>query len=229
MGGRNRQRAEATAGAARRSRHRTGREALTAARHIQSPELTGRERAISWTPIWDKDRNRTGLEHLLLRDGSADSVVLAFDEHGRPFRLAYQLSWDEAWRLRDARLVVTTEGSSRSLHLGTDGNGHWRHGDARTLPELDGCIDVDVWPTPFTNTFPIRRQPLAVGERREFVVAWVSAPELTFRRTRQGYTRLADRLYQFESLDGSGFRAQLPVDEDGVVLDYEGVFRRIAT
>jgi uncharacterized protein len=184
-------------------------------------------RAISWTPIWDKNREGTGLEHLLLREGSADSVVLAFDEHGRPFRLVYQLAWDESWRLRDAQLAVTTERAMRSLRLETDGKGHWRNGEARALPELDGCIDIDIWPTPFTNTFPIRRQPMAVGERREFVMAWVSAPELTVRPMRQRYTRLADRRYLYENLDGSGFRAEVPVDEDDVVLDYQGVFRRI--
>jgi uncharacterized protein len=184
-------------------------------------------RAISWAPIWDKTREGTGLEHLLLREGSADSVVLALDEHGRPFRLAYQLAWDESWRLRDARLVVTTERETRSLRLETDGKGHWRDGEARALPEVQGCIDIDIWPTPFTNTFPIRRRPMAIGERREFVMAWVSAPELIVRPVRQGYTRLADRLYLYENLDGSGFRAELPVDEDDVVLDYQGVFRRI--
>ncbi len=152
-------------------------------------------RAISWTRIWDKNREGTGLEHLLLREGSADSVVLAFDEAGRPFRLAYQLAWDEAWRLRDARLVVTTERETRSLRLETDGKGHWRDGEARALPELQGCLDIDIWPTPFTNTFPIRRRPMAIGERLEFVMAWVSAPELIVRPVRQGYTRLADRLY----------------------------------
>ena len=189
--------------------------------------VDSRCRAISWTPIWDESREGIGLEHLLLREGSADSVVLAFDEHGRPFRLAYQLTWDQSWRLRDARLAVTTEPAMRSLRLETDGKGHWRDGEARALPALDGCIDIDIWPTPFTNTFPIRRQPMAVGERREFIMAWVSAPELSVRPLRQAYTRLSDRLYLFENLDGSGFRAELPVDEDDVVLDYQGVFRRI--
>ena len=33
--------------------------------------------------------------------------------------------------------------------------------------------------------------------------------------------------YLFENLDGSGFRAELAVDEDGVILDYEGMFRRV--
>jgi hypothetical protein len=184
-------------------------------------------RAISWTPIWDKHHEGAGLEHLVLRGGAADSVILAFDEHGEPFRLAYQLGWDEAWRLRDAQLVVTTKRAVRSLRVGSDGKGHWRDGDARALPELDGCLDIDIWPTPFTNTFPIRRHPLAVGERRELVVAWVAAPELRVRPVRQRYTRLAERRYLFENLDGDGFHAELAVDEDDVVLDYEGLFRRV--
>jgi hypothetical protein len=185
-------------------------------------------RAIAWTPIWDERRPGTGLEHLLLGEGSADSVVLALDEHGRPFRLIYALAWDEGWGVRDARLTVTTEPGERSLHLETDGGGRWRDGDGRARPDLDGCLDIDIWPTPFTNTFPIRRQPLAVGERREFVMAWVSAPALTVRPMRQGYTRLADRRYLYENLEGSDFRAELDVDADGVVLDYAGVFRRVA-
>lgn len=180
-----------------------------------------------WMPIWDKDRTGMGLELLLLSEGAGDSVVLALDERGRPFRLTYQLTWDKAWRLRDARLAVATEHATRSLHLLTDGDGHWSDDEGHALTDLDSCLDIDIWPTPFTNTFPIRRLPLAVGERRELVVAWVSAPELTVEQARQRYTRIADRLYLFESLDGSGFRAELPVDEGGVVLDYESVFRRI--
>jgi len=97
-------------------------------------------------------------------------------------------------------------------------------GQAR--PDLNGCLDIDIWPTPFTNTFPIRRASMAVGERREFVMAWISAPQLTLTPMRQGYTRLADRRYLFENLE-SGFRALLDVDADGIVLDYEGIFRRI--
>jgi hypothetical protein len=189
--------------------------------------MTARYRAICWTPTWNKDREGVGLEHLLLTEGAADSVVLAFDEAGRPFRLTYRLTWDESWRLRDARLAVTMEGSTRSLNLETDGQGHWRR-DGHDTPELAACLDIDIWPTPFTNSFAIRRAPMAVGERRQFVMAWVAAPELTVHPVRQAYTRLAHQRYLFENLDGSGFHAELPVDEDGIVLDYPGHFRRVS-
>lgn len=186
-----------------------------------------RRRTICWAPTWNKEREGAGLEQLLLGPREADSVVLAFDEEHGPFRLAYRLTWDERWQLRTAELVLTTEQARRSLALETDGRGRWRSTDGRDLDELEGCIDLDIWPTPFTNSFPIRRQPMSVGGRREFRVAWVHALELTVQPQTQAYTRLAERLYLFENLDGSGFRAELPVDEDGIVLNYPGLFRRV--
>ena len=184
-------------------------------------------RTICWTPTWNKNREGIGLEHLLLSEHVADSVILAFDaEHG-PFRLTYRLSWGESWQLRDAELVLATDRVTRSLSLQTDGKGHWRHRDGPARDDLDGCLDVDIWPTPFTNSFPIRREPMRVGERRQFRMAWIFAPDLTVRVQPQAYTRLADRLYLFENLDGSGFKAELPVDEDGIVLDYPDLFRRV--
>lgn len=184
-------------------------------------------RTICWTPLWNKNREGAGLEHLLLKERAADSVVLAFDEERGPFRLTYRLTWDESWQLRNAELVLATERSTRSLTLRTDGQGHWRDADDRALAALDGCMDVDIWPTPFTNSFPIRREPMAIGERRQFLMAWIFAPDLTVHPQPQAYTRLADRLYLFENLDGSDFRAELAVDEDGIVLDYPDLFRRV--
>lgn len=185
-------------------------------------------RTICWTPLWNPDRVGVGLEHLLLGDGEVDSVILAFDEKQGPFRFSYRLTWDASWRLRDADLLVVTERYTRSLSLQTDGQGRWRSAGGETIAELEGCLDIDIWPTPFTNTFPMRRERMAIGERREFRVAWVFAPILSVQPQPQAYTRLGNRLYLFESLDGSGFRAELPVDEDSIVLDYPELFRRVA-
>lgn len=125
-------------------------------------------------------------------------------------------------------LTLTVAGVARALHLGTDGDGSWHREDGERLDELHGCLDVDIWPTPFTNTFPLRRERLAVGVRRELTVAWIDGTALTVTARRQAYTRLAERLYRFEALDAGGFTVDLPVDEDGVVLDYPGLFRRVA-
>lgn len=185
-------------------------------------------RTICWIPVWNEAREGLGLEHLLLGQRAADSVVLAFDEQQGAFRLGYRLEWNESWQLEAAEFSVETGRASRSLALRTDGRGNWRDGNGLAVAELHGCIDIDIWPTPFTNSFPIRRDPMAVGERREFRMAWVFAPDLSVSPQAQAYTRLADRLYHFESLDGSGFSVELTVDEDDIVLDYPGLFKRVA-
>jgi hypothetical protein len=185
------------------------------------------QRILCWTPIWNKDHAGIGLEHLLLAAHNADSVLLAIDDEQGPFRLAYRLTWDDRWRLREADLEATTRDGHRTLNLRSDGNGRWHDRAGRPLEALDGCIDIDIWPTPFTNSFPIRREPMAIGQRRIFRMAWVLAPALTVQAQPQAYTRLGERLYLFENLDGSGFRTELPVDDEGLVIDYPDLFRRV--
>nr|WP_267873671.1 putative glycolipid-binding domain-containing protein [Massilia sp. Se16.2.3] len=90
---------------------------------------------------------------------------------------------------------------------------------------LDGCIDIDLTASCFTNTLPIRRLGAALTERQPIDVAWVWIPELRVEKARQAYTRLDDARVRFESV-GTGFQADLTVDGDGFVLDYPGLFRR---
>ena len=44
--------------------------------------MNTQRRAICWTPLWNENRAGVGLEHLLLADRAADSVVLAFAAGG---------------------------------------------------------------------------------------------------------------------------------------------------
>jgi uncharacterized protein len=85
-------------------------------------------------------------------------------------------------------------------------------------------VDVDINRSPLTNTLPIRR--LGVSAPREIDVAYVSVPELTVRPVRRRYTLLPgdQPVYRYES---GSFSADLPVDGDGLVLDYPGLWRRI--
>lgn len=192
------------------------------------PEPRADVRTIRWQPDAGRGDESVGLEHLRLRPGAADGLVLACDEEQGPFRLQYDLTWDAAWQLREAVLTVAGHAGNRALALQVDAQGTWHRGDGTRIAALEGCLDIDIWPTPFTNTFPIRRARIAVGQRREFRVAWVCAPQLTVTALRQAYTRLSSHRYRLDSLDGSGFRAELDVDDDGIVIDYPGLFRRIA-
>ena len=183
--------------------------------------------SVCWVPLWNERRAGVGLEHLLLGAHEADSVVLGIDRDAGAFRLAYRLTWDSHWRLRSAELRMATAAGTGALSLRSDGCGSWTLADATPRPDLAGCIDIDVWPTPFTNTFPLRRAALRIGERRTFRMAWVSAFDMAVQARPQAYTRLEGNLYRFEELEASGFQADLGVDEDGLVVDYPGLFRRV--
>lgn len=153
------------------------------------------------------------------------SVVVG-DDDGDRFGLHYHLLLRPGWSFHNLTLDTARPGFPQ-LSLGRR-NGTWTNvTTGAALPELDGCTDIDISATPLTNSLPIHRLALGAGESAEILVAHLAAPDFVPRKARQRYTRLADRTYRFESLDGSGFTADLEVDEDGLVLDYPGLFRRV--
>lgn len=187
------------------------------------------QRDVMWL-FWSGE----GLEHLkLVCSGAsilADGVVVGVEE-GMPFRMRYELRCDAQWRLREVK-VSTLGWGVREISLFADGEGLWTTAGGEPVPALDGCIDVDISATPFTNTLPIQRLGLRPGESVDLKVVYLAVPEMRLEAARQRYTCLKrddqGGLYRYESLDGelAGFNAELPVDTDGLVLDYPGLFRR---
>lgn len=178
---------------------------------------------VVWAPL-----DAPGLEHLRLvgEDGplQAHSTVLGLKD-GRPFTLTYLVRWDLRWHARSLRCDCRTGDRLLTLDLEADGEGRWRKA-GRPLSPLQGCLDVDIAVTPFTNTLPIRRLALPAGDAAEISVVYVDVPALTVEPMRQRYTRLADDVYRYESVV-SGFRADLRVDPDGLVIEYPHSWRRI--
>jgi uncharacterized protein len=168
------------------------------------------------------------LEHASVRSepGSIllDGLIVAHVD-GRPVRLGYRIRCDPEWRISAVTVEVLPDGPR--VEIGTDGNGHWHDRAGGALPLLDGATDVDISLTPLTNTLPIRRLRLAEGESRSIRVAYVDAPSLELTAAEQRYTCIARDLHGGRYLYESGsFRAELSVDADGLVLDYEGLWRR---
>ncbi len=175
-----------------------------------------------------------GLEHLRLgldADGvRADSLILAVDDDGRPFRARYTVECDAGWTVRRARVEVL-ETPARTLEVQSDGRGRWTEAAAGATLPLEGCVDVDVYPSPFTNTLPLRRlADWAVGRPVAIAVAWVTLPELTIQPARQEYTLLArgaeGARWRFRALD-SDFTVELETDRHQLVRDYPGLARRV--
>jgi len=165
-----------------------------------------------------------GLEHLVLATSPggvvADSVVIG--EEGAA--ASYRIACDPGWRVASARFRRV--GAPRPLLLERGPGGRWRQ-DGAERPDLDCAIDIDFAATPFTNTLPIRRLALGIGEAAEIAVAYVDFPSLAVTRRAQRYARLEEGRYGFEHA-ATGFRATIAVDADGLVTDYPGLFARVA-
>lgn len=195
--------------------------------------MTVSVREYMWKP-WDQPGN----EHLRLRmddgdggDGSiqADSqiVMIADDADDRVLRVSYRIELDASWRVRSTRIASEqSDGSAIGLVLQADGRGNWTDGGGMPLHELDGCVDVDIQATPFTNTLPIRRLALKPHQQETFRVAYVRVPSLDVSAEEQCYTGLADGRVRYESVE-TGFTRDLDVDRDGSVVTYHGLFRRV--
>ena len=185
------------------------------------------ERNIMWTP-WSEP----GLEHLhlLQQDGNilADSIIVGVSNR-LPFRLHYEITCDSNWKVKELGLTLLS-GNRESIKTQTDGQGHWSTYTGDPVSSLEGCIDVDISATPFTNTLPIRRLALSPGQSAELLVAYASIPEMELKPERQRYTCLEwntdGGLYKYEGME-SGFSAELPIERDGLVIDYPGLFKRV--
>jgi hypothetical protein len=171
-----------------------------------------------------------GIEHLVLREHAdafvADGALLAQLE-GRPLRLGYRVECDRQWKVR--RVEIELPSDSRSIALFSDGIGHWRSARGESLPELEGCVDVDIALTPFTNTLPVARGLLDPGDSRDFRVVYLAPPDFRPRAVAQRYTCLERGIdgsrYCYES---RSFSAELRFDDNALVLDYPGIWERMA-
>jgi uncharacterized protein len=147
----------------------------------------------------------------------AGTVVATLD--GAPLLARYSVSCRTSWETAEVEVSIESEGAARSLRLNAQDE-RWRS-DREPLPVLEGATDVDLGVTPSTNTLPIRRLGLEVGQEAELAVAWVRFPDLALTRSNQRYTRLGERTYRYTS---GSFSRDIEVDDLGVVTSYPGLF-----
>jgi hypothetical protein len=192
---------------------------------LDGPHTT---RTVVWQPI-----GRQWLDHCLLRGTrsgwSLEGTIVGLLEDG-PLRIAYRISTDRFWQMGMIGITLWHGVEQHSLRINRGPDGVWTDllagqplGD-----ELATCEEIDLAFTPATNTIPIRRLDLEIGESREMAVTYVTFPELTVKPMRQRYTRLAAQRYRYESGPTlSEFSAEIDVDADGLVTAYPNAWQRL--
>jgi uncharacterized protein len=163
-----------------------------------------------------------------------------------PYRLDYRLdATGEGFATRSLHVEATGAGWERRLRLERDPSGEWAvevggEGEA-SLPApggdaaaVDGALDCDLGLSPLTNAMPVHRHALHRQEGQvDFLVAWVSVPDLGVHASSQRYTHLhrdgEGGVVRFESLeDGEvSFRSDLIFGADGLVRLYPKLARRL--
>jgi uncharacterized protein len=145
--------------------------------------------------------------------------------NNEPFNIEYWIEVDMQWQVK--RFIITDQlCANTKMEMHTDRNGKWYTADNTEITELEGCYDIDISLTPFTNTLPIRRLDLKKGEHIPIDVLYVKLPEFSFSKVRQYYTLLDKDRYLYEGVFRD-FRAELAVDENKMVIDYPGLAKRL--
>lgn len=187
-----------------------------------------------------------GIEHFQLWETAAGprlAGMVILVEDGAPFRLRYAVACAPDWTSRGVHVALTHGAGTRHVKLTADDRQRWwrsieevpRPGDGALreppppaeVPEVAGCLDLDLAFTPATNILPLRRLGLAIGESCNLTAAWLRFPGLSVQPLPQRYTRLGDGLVRYESRGGA-FTADLEVDDLGLVVRYPTLWERVA-
>ncbi|GJN80727.1 hypothetical protein PLIIFM63780_004257 [Purpureocillium lilacinum] len=183
-------------------------------------KANGMNRIVRWAPL-----HAFGAEHFHIQttaEGFLAQGTVVGSRGNNPYGIFYRINISADWLVRGFEVRET--GSSHVLKLTHDGHGHWSS-PGGPVPSLDGCIDIDIAATPFTNTLPIRRLRLQEGATQAISVAYIPVPSLQPLPIDQQYTCLEAKLYRYENLT-NGYSAELVVDDDGLVVDYPNAFKR---
>ncbi|WP_129715411.1 putative glycolipid-binding domain-containing protein [Pedobacter sp. SYP-B3415] len=138
----------------------------------------------------------------------------------------YRILTNSEWQTRSAEIELYHRRRKRSFSVQKEDDGQWQC-DAMHAPQFAGCTEVDIAITPFTNTLPIRRLGLSIGQDAEIRVIYFDLLSNEIRPVSQRYTRLSENTYRYENIPND-FEAVIEVDDQGLVVDYPGLFVRTA-
>jgi hypothetical protein len=194
--------------------------------------------------VWESETT-AGIElsDVRLYHGQLQATGVAIGTDPEPYRLTYELETAEGFVTSALRVRSEGRGWLRTLELLRSIDGAWTCATTADgepdLPAAGGsadafseALDCDLGRSPLTNSMPVLRHGLLDGGGPiDFVMAWVSVPDLGVHRSEQRYTFLrrdGERsTVRYESRNRS-FVAEITFDADGLVVLYPGLARRVS-
>jgi uncharacterized protein len=149
-------------------------------------------------------------------------------EDGQSWAVHYTVLVDPAWATRSARVTGWSASGERTLEIERTGEAGWLV-NSEPVPELTGCRDVDLESSVVTNTVPVHRLDLRIGQAAQAPAVFVRA-DLSVERLEQTYARAPDegetQVYEYEA-PRFDYRGRLGYDRAGVLLRYPGIAERV--
>lgn len=133
-------------------------------------------------------------------------------------KLDYKIECDANWETLSAKISGFIGEEKIEIEIAAQLNGIWTM-NGEEISAVRNCTDVDLNFSPVTNTLPIRRLNLQVGEKREVRAAWLRFPSFKLELLEQIYERIGENKYAYESAGGS-FRVEIETDEFGLATRY---------
>lgn len=140
------------------------------------------------------------------------------------YRVEYEVVMNQFWQTTFFEVKSRHSNIMQHFRFEGDGKGTWRC-DGKIASQFEGCIDIDIPLTPFTNTLPIKRLKMGKGSANEIKVIYVDLLEQQIIPVRQKYVSLSESVYHYENIPND-FEADIIVDEYGLVVDYPLLFER---
>jgi hypothetical protein len=146
--------------------------------------------------------------------------------HGTIYNVTYRIKTNTNWETVSLEINSRHSNLIQTIHFEGDGKGNWTS-NGKKAEQFNGCIDVDIPLTPFTNTLPIRRHSLSANQTEEIKVIYCDLLAQQINPVPQKYTCLSPTEYHYENVPND-FEATILVDESGLVIDYPSLFVRTA-
>lgn len=169
------------------------------------------------------------LENCLVNVGTGGSTITStiiglYD--GAIYKVDYQIKTNARWETVFLEINYRLNNHQQTIRFEGDGKGNWTSNGQKD-ERFNGCLDVDIAVTPFTNTLPIRRLNLPGNQSQEIKVIYCDLLAQAIKPVRQQYTCLSPTQYHYQNIPND-FEATIEVDEAGLVVDYPTLFVRTA-
>jgi hypothetical protein len=149
-----------------------------------------------------------------------NSTIIGFYNE-KIYQVRYIIKLNELWETYYCLVKSQFDNEIKSFEFIKDQNRWSLNGEY--FDSFDGCTDVDISLTPFTNSLPINRLKLNPGQEEEVDVIYIDLLEDNIKHVKQKYRRFSSELYKYENIPND-FKAEIKVDKSGFVIDYPQLF-----